>query len=118
MRCLEIGVEQRGTKIILTIIYGGKIMREQTVENRLVKEVEKLGGICWKFVSPGVAGVPDRLVLLPGGKIVFVELKAPGEKARKLQEYRHKQLRRLGFRVEIIDSIEGVKEFIYEYLDI
>lgn len=93
-------------------------MREQTVENRLVKEVEKLGGLCWKFVSPGVAGVPDRLVLLPSGKIVFVELKAPGQKARKLQEYRHKQLRKLGFRVEIIDSMEGVKRFINENLDI
>lgn len=96
----------------------GTSMKESSIECRLVKEVEKLGGICWKFVSPGVAGVPDRLVLLPGGQIVFVELKAPGQKARKLQEYRHKQLRKLGFRVEIIDSIEGVKEFIYEYLDI
>lgn len=93
-------------------------MKESSIEARLVKEVEKLGGLCWKFVSPGVAGVPDRLVLLPKGKIVFVELKAPGKKARALQEYRHKQLRKLGFKVEIIDSIEGVKRFINENLDI
>lgn len=93
-------------------------MREQTIENRLVKEVEKLGGLCWKFISPGVAGVPDRLVLLPNGKLIFIELKAPGQKARKLQEYRHKKLRKLGFRVEIIDSLEGVKRFINENLDI
>lgn len=92
-------------------------MKESRIESRLVKEVKKLG-LCWKFISPGVSGVPDRMVLLPGGRIIFVELKAPGEKARALQEYRHKQLRKLGFRVEIIDSIEGVKRFINENLDI
>jgi hypothetical protein len=87
---------------------------ESVIEKRLKKEIEKIGGKALKFVSPGMSGVPDRIVLLPQGKIVFVELKAPGKKRRKLQEYRAKKLQTLGFRVECIDSIEGVQEFIDE----
>mgnify|MGYP001603998362 CR=1 FL=1 len=55
-------------------------MRESGIEKRLKKEIEKIGGKALKFVSPGVIGVPDRIVLLPHGKIIFVELKAPGKK--------------------------------------
>ena len=74
-------------------------MREKQVEQRLVQEVKKRGGICPKFVSPGFAGMPDRLILLPGGRFAFAELKAPGEKPRSLQLARHRLLRRLGFPV-------------------
>lgn len=87
-------------------------MLESIIEKRLKKEIEKIGGKALKFVSPGVSGVPDRIVLLPHGRIVFVELKAPGKKRRKLQEYRAKELQALGFRVECIDSINGVEEFV------
>ncbi|ADK16693.1 VRR-NUC domain-containing protein [Clostridium ljungdahlii] len=89
-------------------------MLESVIEKRLKKEIEKIGGKALKFVSPGMSGVPDRIVLLPHGKIIFVELKAPGKKRRKLQEYRAKELNTLGFRVECIDSISGVKQFIKE----
>lgn len=87
-------------------------MQESSIERRLKVEVERLGGKCLKFVSPGVVGVPDRIVLLSHGRIIFVELKAPGKKLSPIQEYRAKELRKLGFRVECIDSVEKVKEFL------
>jgi hypothetical protein len=79
-------------------------MRECDIERRLVKAVKALGGICPKFVSPGYDGMPDRLVLLPGGLFAFVEVKRRGEKPRPLQEYRHGQLRALGLRVFVLDD--------------
>lgn len=90
-------------------------MNENIIEQRLKKEIEKIGGKALKFVSPGVAGVPDRIVLMPEGRIIFVELKAPGKKLRAMQEYRAKELRELGFRVECIDSIEQIKELVNKF---
>lgn len=77
-----------------------------------MRMVRECGGECLKFVSPGNAGVPDRIVLLPNGKMQFVELKAPGEKPRPLQVAVHEEFRRLGFEVLVIDSMEGVDDFI------
>ena len=57
----------------------GESMREKIIEEKLTKTVKQNGGVCWKFTSPGMAGVPDRIVLMPGGRIAFVEVKAPGE---------------------------------------
>ena len=85
---------------------------EKYIELSLVREVKAAGGICPKFVSPGTSGMPDRLVLLPGGVMVFVELKAPGQKPRPLQKRMHERLRALGFTVYVIDSVEQVKEII------
>lgn len=79
-------------------------MREKTIESKLVKAVQDLGGMCPKFVSPGTDGMPDRLVLLPGGRLAFVELKAPGKEPRPLQLLRHAQLRRLGFDAFVLDD--------------
>ena len=87
-------------------------MEENRVERRLKTQVEKIGGKALKFISPGVTGVPDRIVLLPGGRIIFVELKAPGKKLRKIQNYISKVLRSLGFRVECLDTVEKVDLFI------
>ena len=92
-------------------------MREASIERKLRREVAKRGGRALKFISPGWSGAPDRLVLLPGGKIIFVELKAPGKKPRPLQLKRHEELRQLGFHVEVIDSPEGVDEFIRRWVD-
>lgn len=89
-------------------------MEEQKIERRLRKEIELIGGKALKFVSPGVSGVPDRIVLLPGGKLIFVELKAPGKKLSPIQEVRKKGLEKLGFKVKVIDSIEKVLDFIKE----
>ena len=83
-------------------------MLERAIEQRLVEAVRKAGGLCPKFVSPGWDGVPDRIVLLPCGKLGFVELKAPGQKLRPLQRRRREQLERLGFRVFAVDSVEQI----------
>ncbi len=84
-------------------------MREKEVEAALVKAAKKRNGVALKFVSPGLSGVPDRLVLLPDGKIGFIELKAPGKKMCLLQEKRKSQLERLGFLVFCLDNKEEVE---------
>ena len=83
-------------------------MLEKQIENKLTRSVKKAGGIALKVVSPGFAGMPDRLVLLPDGMCTFVELKAPGKHPRPIQTARHKMLKRLGFKVYVIDSPEQI----------
>ena len=83
-------------------------MREKQIEMKLVEAVGRRGGLCPKWISPGLNGVPDRIILLPGGRIAFAELKAPGKTPRPLQRHRIDQLRKLGFRVYVIDSIEQI----------
>ena len=83
-------------------------MREKFIEQALVREAKRRGGICPKFTSPGMDGMPDRLALFPGGRIAFIEVKAPGEKPRPLQVHRHEQLRRLGFQVYVLDGLEQI----------
>ncbi|MBQ7558272.1 MAG: VRR-NUC domain-containing protein [Lachnospiraceae bacterium] len=85
--------------------------RERDVERKLKKRVESTGGWCLKFLS-SISGVPDRICLFPGGKAVFVELKRHGEKPRPLQQRVIGKIRKLGFRVEVIDSEEGIQELI------
>lgn len=82
------------------------MVRERDVERALIRQVRKAGGLCLKFVSPGWDGAPDRVCLWPGGRITFVELKAPGKKPRPLQIRRIEQLRELGFEVTVVDSLE------------
>lgn len=90
-------------------------MQEKEVERYLCQQVKKkLGGMALKFVSPGLSGVPDRLVLMPGGKITFVETKAPSKKLRALQEYVCGMIAALGFEVRMIDTKPGVDAFILE----
>ena len=83
-------------------------MREKTIEQKLVSEVKKRGGICLKWVCPSFDGMPDRLVFLPGRHFGMVEVKAPGEKPRPLQVSRHKLLQRLGFKVYVLDAQEKI----------
>ena len=79
-------------------------MREKAIEKKLVQAVNAVGGIAPKFTSPGFDGMPDRIVLLPGGHMAFVEAKCSGEKPRPLQLARHRLLRGLGFRVYVLDE--------------
>jgi len=94
--------------VVHPVVQKGAAMREKQIEQKLVQEVRKNGGICPKFTSPGFAGMPDRLILLPHGRFAFAELKAPGKKPGPLQAARHKLLARLGFRVYVIDSMEQI----------
>ena len=89
-------------------------MREKTLERKLAEAVKAMGGIAPKFVSPGFDGMPDRLVLLPNGKCGFVEVKRLGEKPRPLQEMRHGILRRLGFKVYVLDCAGQIGDVLRE----
>lgn len=91
------------------------IMCESSIEKRLVTEVERVGGWCLKLPAIHNAGLPDRLCLFPGGEVVFVELKAPGKKPRKIQLFIHNRLRGLGFRVEVVDTPEQIETIINGY---
>ncbi len=90
-------------------------MDERSVERILKQRVESAipGAKCLKFVSPGYTGVPDRIILLPGGAVVFVELKRPGEQPRQRQLFVQAQIRKLGFTVAgCVDSPEAVNEVV------
>mgnify|MGYP005782808377 FL=1 len=87
-------------------------MVESQLEARLVQGVKALGGIAYKFVSPGNRGVPDRLVVLPGGRLLFAELKADGGRLSRLQAYQLESLRRLGAEVWAGWGENGVQEFL------
>lgn len=84
------------------------MMKEKHIEQKLVLEAKKRGGICPKLVSSGLAGMPDRLILLPNGKMGFAELKATGKKPRPIQVARISQLRRMGFKVYVVDGVEQI----------
>ena len=94
--------------ILRTAVPHGETMREKTIEQKLAREVRRRGGICPKLVCPGFDGMPDRLVLFPGGRIGFAEVKAPGGKPRILQVSRHRLLRRLGFKVYVLDREDDI----------
>lgn len=85
-------------------------MQESYIERKLVEEIKKVGGLCLKLNSTSMNGLPDRLILLPKGKAVFAELKAPGKKPTANQRYVHRKLMSLEFPVYVIDGLEGVEE--------
>ena len=89
-------------------------MQEKDIEQKLVAAVKSMGGMAPKFVSPGIDGMPDRIVLLPMGRIAFVECKATGKKMRPLQNKRKKQLEALGFLVYCLDDIEQIGGILSE----
>ena len=91
-------------------------MREREIESKLRDAVKSAGGVCWKFTSPGTAGVPDRIILMPHGRIAFAETKAPGEKPRALQLSRHRLLKRLSFRVYVLDNTADIQKIIEEVM--
>ena len=92
----------------------GDILREKVIEQKLIQAVRRSGGLALKLVSPGFNGVPDRLLLFMGGKVAFCEVKAPGQKPRPLQVHRIEQLRKMGFKVFVIDGLEQIGGMIDE----
>ena len=92
-------------------------LSEKQIEQKLVAEVRRRGGMALKFVSPSYSGMPDRLVLLPDGKVAFVEVKAPGKKPRSLQVKRHATLRKLGFQVFVLDAASDILVILKEVME-
>ena len=92
-------------------------LSEKQIEQKLVAEVRRRGGMALKFVSPSFAGMPDRLILLPDGKMAFVEVKAPGQKPRPLQVKRHAMLRKLGFKVFVLDAASDIPMMLKKVVD-
>ena len=88
------------------------MLSEKQIEKKLVKAVKQRGGLAPKLISPGMDGMPDRMVLLPGECILFVEVKAPGRKPRPLQVLRHRQLTELGFEVYVLDVPDQIPEIL------
>lgn len=89
---------------------------EKLVERKLVEFIKLNKGMCIKLLCNHLLGLPDRLCLFPGSKIAFVELKTTGEKPKKIQLYMHDKIRKLGFKVFVIDSVQQVKDFIDEMM--
>jgi len=89
-------------------------MQESSLEKTFRNQVQKNGGLAWKFISPSKRGVPDRIVLVPGGQAIFVEMKALGEPLEPLQKKRKTELEALGFQVYKIDSVDDIGQFIQE----
>ncbi|MFB1050553.1 VRR-NUC domain-containing protein [Paraliobacillus sp. JSM ZJ581] len=91
-------------------------MREKTIESKLTEAVKHRKGLSIKLVSPSFDGLPDRLILLPNGKIGFIEVKAPGKKLRPLQKKRKEQLELLGFQAFVLDSEQQIEKIIDEII--
>ena len=93
-------------------------MRESAIEARLVRRVRERGGLCYKFVSPGNRGVPDRLVITPDGRMFFVELKSQTGRLSKLQKFQMSELKARNVDVYVLYSVEHVEEFMREVMPI
>lgn len=91
------------------------IESEKLIERKLIRRVKEIGGWCIKLLPTYISGIPDRLCLFPGSRLVFVETKTTGQKIRKIQEAIHSKLRSLGFEVLIIDSTKQIEELIQRY---
>lgn len=91
------------------------IESEKAIERKLNELTTKHGGMCIKLLSFHTIGLPDRLCIFPGSKIVFVELKTTNQKPRPIQLFMHDKIRKLGFRVEVIDTIDKVNKLVEEY---
>lgn len=89
-----------------------QIDSEKAVERKLVELVKAKKGMCIKLLCDQLTGLPDRLCLFPSGVVIFVEVKTTGQKPRRIQTFIHNKLRALGFRVEVIDTIEAVTKLL------
>lgn len=94
-----------------------QIDSEKDIERKLVEAIKAKNGMCIKLLCDQLIGLPDRMCLFPGHMIVFVELKTTGKKPKRIQTYIHNKLRNLGFRVEVIDTLKGIDNFITTLYD-
>ena len=89
-------------------------MKERSIESRLVRMVRDRGGLCYKFVSPGNPGVPDRIVITPAGRTVYVELKTEVGRLAAIQKWQHEEMRKRGADVRTLKGLDQVKAFVEE----
>ena len=89
-------------------------MLEKQIERHLIEGVKKLGGICYKFVSPGHSGVPDRMIITSSGRVIFVELKTSTGRLSKLQKYTVEEMQKRGADVRVLSGLDAVKNFLTE----
>ena len=89
-------------------------MKESAIEARLVREVKKRGGLCYKFTSPGNPGVPDRIIILPGGRTVYAELKTEIGRLAKVQQWQIEEMRRRGVDLRVLKGLDQVLAFLKE----
>lgn len=87
-------------------------MRERDIEKKLLNAVRNMGGEAFKWVSPGNDGVPDRIVMLPGGRLIFVELKADRGRLSSVQKIQIRRIQKLGQDVEVVQGMDGLEEFL------
>lgn len=87
-------------------------MRERDIEKKLLNAIRKMGGEAFKWVSPGNDGVPDRIVMLPGGRLIFVELKADRGRLSPIQKIQIRRIQKLGQDVEVVQGMDGLEEFL------
>ena len=93
-----------------------KIESEKIIERKLVELTALNGGLCIKLLSFHLLGLPDRLCIFPKGKAVFIETKTTNQKPRQIQLYIHDKIRKLGFRVEVVDTVDKIAEIIEDIL--
>lgn len=91
-------------------------MTEAQIERRLTQIVRERGGLCYKFISPGNPGVPDRIVITPDGRTIYVELKTEVGRMSKIQKWQREQLRARGVDIRVLKGPEAVNEFIKEVM--
>ena len=91
-------------------------MKESVIEARLVRLVRSRGGLCFKFVSPGNPGVPDRIVITPEGRTVYVELKTEAGRLAAIQKWQHEEMRKRGAEVRTLKGLDQVLAFVEEVL--
>ena len=89
-------------------------MTEASIEKRLVEGVKKLGGMCLKFVSPSMAGVPDRLIITADGKVIFAELKTETGRLSKIQKHTIGEMQKRGADVRVVKGLAEVKQLLDE----
>ena len=91
-------------------------MRESAIEAKLVRLVRERGGLCYKFVSPGNPGVPDRIVVTPDGRTVYVELKTEAGRLSPMQKFQRTELQKRGADVRVLKGLEQVLAFVQEVM--
>lgn len=96
------------------MVVGVVDMRERDIERKLVSEIRKMGGEAFKWTSPGNDGVPDRIVMLPGGRLIFVELKADKGRLEPIQKVQIRRIQKLGQEVRVVRGMDGLEEFLNE----